>query len=110
MRAQTILRRHLASLGSADITPALGKGLTELTLGLYASLLEALPPTPSRFHYIFNLRDLSRVYEGLLACSGDSVAGPADLLRLWRNEVTPLRARMGCMHACVQRLLHALLG
>jgi dynein heavy chain len=37
--------------------------LTDVTLRLYNFILEKLPPTPSRFHYIFNLRDLSRVYE-----------------------------------------------
>jgi len=39
------------------------KMLTDVTLRLYNFILEKLPPTPSRFHYIFNLRDLSRVYE-----------------------------------------------
>lgn len=39
--------------------------LTSCTLQLYKSIIKDLPPTPSKFHYIFNLRDLSRVYNGL---------------------------------------------
>ncbi len=38
-----------------------GAALTAATLELYSWLGEALPPTPARFHYLFNLRDLSRV-------------------------------------------------
>lgn len=48
-----------------------GGGLTDATLELFTHILERLPPTPSRFHYIFNLRDLSRVYEGLLRAAPD---------------------------------------
>ena len=45
-----------------------------------------LPPPPSRFHYSFNLRDLSRIYEGLLCATDDKFKGAGDFLRLWRNE------------------------
>lgn len=40
-----------------------GQSITGLTLELYTHIVNHLPPTPSRFHYIFNLRDLSRIYE-----------------------------------------------
>ena len=46
-------------------------GLTDATLELFAHIVERLPATPSRFHYLFNLRDLSRVYEGLLRANPD---------------------------------------
>jgi len=60
----TILGCHVLALQD-DIRTA-STQLTDVTLALHAFVIDRLPPTPSRFHYIFNLRDLSRVYEGLL--------------------------------------------
>jgi dynein heavy chain len=45
-----------------------------------------LPRTPVKFHYIFNLRNLSRVFEGLLQCTIDKFNTKAQFVRLWRNE------------------------
>lgn len=45
---------------------AVSDKLTSCTLTLYKNIVQDLPPTPSKFHYIFNLRDLSRVYNGLV--------------------------------------------
>lgn len=45
--------------------------LTSLTLKLFNEISQNLMPTPSKFHYIFNLRDISRIYEGL--CQGSPV-------------------------------------
>ncbi len=58
---QAILGRHLATLPNNEIRDLLGETLTDATLELYNWVSEKLPPTPSRFHYVFNLRDLSRV-------------------------------------------------
>jgi len=60
--------------------------ITEITLSLYNYIIEKLPPTPSRFHYIFNLRDLSRIYEGLTFSTIDKVKTVGQMIRLWRNE------------------------
>lgn len=84
---QAILERHLATLGCSDITEVVGATLTDATLELYNAVLELLPPTPSRFHYVFNLRDLGRVYEGLLCSTPLRYGSGAQFLRLWRNEV-----------------------
>lgn len=45
---------------------AVSDKLTRCTLALYKNIVQDLPPTPSKFHYIFNLRDLSRVFNGLI--------------------------------------------
>lgn len=57
-----------------------------MTLKLYTYIVEKLPPTPSRFHYIFNLRDLSRVYEGMTLSTIDKIKTIGQMIRLWRNE------------------------
>ena len=82
---QSVLLTHVAAL-SEDIRTA-SAALTDITLGVYAFIVDKLPPTPSRFHYIFNLRDLSRVFEGLLRATPDKFATQAQFLRLWRHEV-----------------------
>jgi len=48
--------------------------MTDCTLKLYRQTVELLPRTPVKFHYIFNLRDLSRVYEGMTRSTVDKFA------------------------------------
>jgi len=56
---------------------------------VYTEVCSSLLPTPSKSHYSFNFRDMSRLLAGLLsiaptACGGDV---PAALTRLWVHEV-----------------------
>lgn len=82
---QSILTGHAAAL-CEDIR-AISPVLTDVTLDVYSHIVDRLPPTPSRFHYIFNLRDLARVYEGLLRTTPDKFGTAAAFVRAWRNEI-----------------------
>jgi dynein heavy chain len=65
---------------------SLSSTITQATLELYQRVVRDLPPTPSKFHYIFNLRDLSRIYHGLSLITPDRFDTPGSLTRVWRNE------------------------
>jgi dynein heavy chain len=86
----TILDAHFAAFTGlpkdGDFFKSCGKIFSECTLKLYQALVQAMPPTPTRFHYVFNLRDLSRVAEGLCTSTPDMMATPVAICRLWRNE------------------------
>lgn len=82
---ESILTGHVAAL-SEDIK-GISPVVTDVTLEVYSYIIEKLPPTPSRFHYIFNLRDLARVYEGLLRTTPDRFETAPGFVRAWRNEV-----------------------
>uniref|UniRef100_A0A8C2AG99 Dynein heavy chain 10, axonemal-like n=1 Tax=Cyprinus carpio TaxID=7962 RepID=A0A8C2AG99_CYPCA len=60
--------------------------ITFCTLELYKTIIKDLPPTPSKFHYIFNLRDLSRVYHGLTLTNPERFCTVTQFVRVWRNE------------------------
>ncbi|XP_015274779.1 PREDICTED: dynein heavy chain 10, axonemal [Gekko japonicus] len=80
----SILKGHTATFTEA--VAAIAEKLTTCTLTLYDMIVRDLPPTPSKFHYIFNLRDLSRVYNGLVQTTPERFQTVAQMVRVWRNE------------------------
>ena len=44
----------------------MGKAMASATLAVYKGVLEQFLPTPEKFHYLFNIRDVSKVVQGLL--------------------------------------------
>uniref|UniRef100_A0A803TL59 Dynein axonemal heavy chain 3 n=1 Tax=Anolis carolinensis TaxID=28377 RepID=A0A803TL59_ANOCA len=62
----------------------LGKMLVQATMNIYKLAVENFLPTPSKSHYVFNLRDFSRVVRGVLLCPHTHLQ---KLIRLWIHEV-----------------------
>lgn len=66
-----------------------------------------LPPTPSKFHYIFNLKDLSRIFAGMLLIRSNFFKEPRELTRVWRNEFTRIICDRLISHNVSMRITHA---
>lgn len=62
--------------------------LITMTLNLYNFIIVQLPPTPNKFHYIFNMRDLSRIVAGLCKTTAKFFFAVHQIVRVWRNEFT----------------------
>jgi dynein heavy chain len=54
---------------------------------MYTTLTKELLPTPEKSHYTFNLRDISRVFQGICACSKESLQGADDAIKVWGHEI-----------------------
>ncbi|XP_041266334.1 dynein heavy chain 10, axonemal [Onychostruthus taczanowskii] len=80
----SILKGHTANFNES--ISAISDKITQCTLELYKRIVTDLPPTPSKFHYIFNLRDLSRVYNGLVLTDAERFHTVTQMVRVWRNE------------------------
>lgn len=82
----SILKGHLL-LFPEDVQ-AVADVVVQMTLDLFRIATIELPATPSKFHYIFNLKDLSRVYSGILLTQPTVFKSSRQLIRVWRNEFT----------------------
>lgn len=45
-----------------------------------------MPPTPTKFHYTFNLRDISKVFQGIFIARIPIISPCERIARLWVHE------------------------
>jgi dynein heavy chain len=90
------LRQKLESFG--DDVVALCDGLTKATMNLYFAVCKELLPTPSKSHYLFNLRDMCKILQGLLQAQPSKIGmdPKTSILKLWTHE---------CMRVFSDRLI-----
>ncbi|XP_023606561.1 dynein heavy chain 11, axonemal, partial [Myotis lucifugus] len=63
-----------------------GPTLIQAAIAVHAMMARHFVPTAVRFHYLFNLRDLSSIFQGILFASPECLKGSNDLIRLWLHE------------------------
>jgi dynein heavy chain len=97
---QMLNGRFPANEFDAD-TLGIVRALTGTTIKLWKIVKDRMLPTPAKFHYVFNMRELSRVFQGILLTptatlktggimvetgkiSGHTTA--TTLLKLWKHE------------------------
>ncbi|XP_064181287.1 dynein axonemal heavy chain 2 [Anguilla rostrata] len=70
----------------AEEVKPIGTILTQATLELYYAIVGRFLPTPAKIHYLFNLRDISKVFQGLLRAHKDYHDTKQSVTRLWIHE------------------------
>ncbi|KAK2822251.1 hypothetical protein Q5P01_022316 [Channa striata] len=82
----SILSAHFLQGGfSYGVSRSVGT-LVQAAICLHQKITQNFLPTAIRFHYIFNLRDLSNIFQGILFALPECIRYPMELVHLWLHE------------------------
>ncbi|KAL1398756.1 hypothetical protein pipiens_008712 [Culex pipiens pipiens] len=76
---------HFAK-GYPETVSRLCKNLSQAVISVYRGAIENFLPTPAKSHYLFSLRDVTRIYQGIVLVPAKRLPDPEKLVRLWAHE------------------------
>eukprot|EP01029_Cantina_marsupialis_P009143 TRINITY_DN2137_c0_g4_i1.p1 TRINITY_DN2137_c0_g4~~TRINITY_DN2137_c0_g4_i1.p1 ORF type:complete len:4119 (-),score=1448.16 TRINITY_DN2137_c0_g4_i1:93-12449(-) len=82
---RTILGNFLRDGFNEDLLDVV-QSMVSATVDVYSTVVTDLLPTPAKPHYTFNLRDMAKVFQGLLMANKRKVDKQGDLIRMWVHE------------------------
>jgi dynein heavy chain len=82
---RSIISNHLVNFDEA-LKP-LAVPMTNAIVELYKQVADEFLPTPACCHYLFNMRDISRVFQGILRGDQRYLDTKESMVRLWVHEV-----------------------
>ena len=84
---ESIIKGYLNSYPFVEVVKKASESLVNSTLAFYKAISTELLPTPSRFHYTFNMRDISKVFQGILQYRPQSSNTIDAIWKLWYHEL-----------------------
>jgi len=82
----TILKNFLIHTGFEEELATFSNDFVWSTITVYNTITQQLLPTPKRPHYTFNLRDIGKVFQGLLQANRGKIKTKLQLSRMWVHE------------------------
>lgn len=83
----SIVSWHFSQHGYSDRIRKMTRPIVSGSVQLFRKVKEALPPTPAKAHYTFNLRDVARVVFGIMMVPSSAVGDDtAVITRAWTHE------------------------
>ncbi|KAJ8415860.1 hypothetical protein AAFF_G00404170 [Aldrovandia affinis] len=83
-----ILAFHLQQHPFSPAVLRTGEAVVPASVWLHHRMVQNFLPTAVKFHYIFNLRDLSNIFQGLLFSTVECLRQDTDLVQLWLHETS----------------------
>lgn len=90
-----IIKHVFVAKRFSDAFNRVSDNLPYATIKLWNKVKDTVLPTPSKFHYVFNMRELSRIFKGILSCKKETlntasgitgVKSELFLIALWKHE------------------------
>jgi len=82
----TMANHKLSDFRTEEIK-GLGDPLVTASIGVFNAISDNFLPTPEKCHYLFNLRDVSKIFQGIYLAHPKLYEEKEQMLRLWYHEV-----------------------
>jgi dynein heavy chain len=82
----SIMTWYMGSVGHSPDIAGMARNLVGATVSVYKSCMQTLLPTPQKSHYTFNLRDFSRIIQGITLLKPYEGLTEESMVRLWLHE------------------------